>query len=41
MVRNFKISRAPLLRGEKYFANNLRVNQSERSKSTIHLCGVY
>ena len=24
-----------------YFANHLRVNQSECAKSTIHLCGIY
>ena len=41
MVGNVKISRALLLGGEKYFANHLRVNQSERAKSTINLCGIY
>ena len=41
MVGNFKISRAERLEGEWYFANHLRVNQSERAKSTIHLCCIY
>ena len=30
-----------LLGGEKCFANHLRVNQSARAESTIHLCGIY
>ncbi len=29
-----------LLGGEKYFANHLRVNQSEHTKSTIHFSGI-
>ena len=27
--------------GGEYFANHLRVNQSARAESTIHLCGIY
>ena len=26
--------------GEKYFANHLQVNQSERARSTLHLYGI-
>ena len=41
MVGNFQISRAPLLGGEsEFFANYLRVNQSEHAKGTFHLCGI-
>ena len=38
VVGNFKISRAGR---SEVLANHLRVNQSERAKSTIHLCGIY
>ena len=41
MIGNFIISRAPLLGSEQYFAGHLRVNQSERAKNTVYLCGIY
>ena len=40
MAGNFKIFCAMLLGHEQYFAYHLRANQSERLKSTIHLCGI-
>ena len=41
MVGNFEILCVLLLRGEWYFANHLRVNQSECATSTFYLFGIY
>lgn len=40
MVGHLDALRVVLPRGEKYFVNDLRVNQSEHVKTTIHLYGV-